>query len=64
VNTATAQKMDACLGRGPVQAPLDGSCAPRDKWWHWIYFEVNFEEGMDGVPLVNNADSQSEMDRG
>jgi hypothetical protein len=34
VSTATAQEMDACLGRGPVQAPLDGSWAPRDKWWH------------------------------
>jgi hypothetical protein len=33
---ATAHEMDSCLGLD-VQAPEDGSCAPQDKWWHWIY---------------------------
>jgi hypothetical protein len=63
VSTATAHEMDACLGLD-VQAPEDGSCAPRDKWWHWIYLEVNFEEDLNGAPLVNYADSQSEMEQG
>jgi hypothetical protein len=65
VNTATAQEMDECinLDRDPVQSPEDGSCAPRDKWWHWIYLEINVEEGLGGVPLVNYADSQSKMEQ-
>jgi hypothetical protein len=37
---------------------------PPDKWWHWIYLEVNFEEGLGGVPLVNYADCQSKMEQG
>jgi hypothetical protein len=43
VSTATAHDLDACLGLD-VQAPGDGLCAPRDKWWYWIYLEVNFED--------------------
>jgi hypothetical protein len=61
VSTATAQELDACLGRGLVQAPLNGSFAPRCKWWHWIYLEVNFEDDSSGAPLVYYADSQSEI---
>jgi hypothetical protein len=48
--------MDACLGLD-VQASEDGSCAPRDKWWNWISLEVNFEEDLNGAPLVNDADT-------
>jgi hypothetical protein len=56
VRTATAHEMDACLGLD-VQAPEDGLCAPRDKWWHWIYLEVIFEEDLNGASLVNYADT-------
>jgi hypothetical protein len=63
VSTATAHEMDACLGLD-VQASKDGSCAPRDKWWHWFSLEVNVEEDLNGAPLVNYADSQSQMEQG
>jgi hypothetical protein len=63
VSTATAHEMDACLGLD-VQASEDGSCTPRYKWWHWISLKANFEEDLNGVPLVNYADSQSKMEQG